>query len=195
MRARYPDVEGFADHEGVKIAYEVHGDGATTLVLVPPWAIVHSRVWKMQVPYLARHHRVVTYDPRGNGRSDRPVGAEAYRLEERAGDLLAVMDATGTERAVLVSLSLGASASVLVAAERPDRVQAQVLINPASPLSPFTTSRQPWLLTFDEDLDTEEGWAKDNAAYWQRDYRGFLEFFFAEMFPEPHSTKQIEDGI
>ena len=48
------------------------GEGEETLLLLPPWSIVHSRFWKAQVPYLARHFRVVTFDPRGNGRSDRP---------------------------------------------------------------------------------------------------------------------------
>ena len=42
---------------------------------------------------------------------------------------------------------------------------------------------------------TDEGWAKYNRHYWQRDYLGFLEFFFAQMFNEPHSTKQIEDCV
>ena len=44
-----------------------------------------------------------------------------------------------------------------------------------------------------EPLDTDEGWAKWNVHYWRRDYRGFLEFFFSQQLPEPHSTKQIED--
>ena len=44
-------------------------------------------------------------------------------------------------------------------------------------------------------LDTDEGWAKCNIHYWRRDYRGFLEFFFAQQLPEPHSTKQIEDCV
>ena len=48
---------------------------------------------------------------------------------------------------------------------------------------------------FDEELDTDEGWAKYNRYYWLRDYQGFLEFFFAESFAEPHSTKQIEDAV
>jgi pimeloyl-ACP methyl ester carboxylesterase len=47
----------------------------------------------------------------------------------------------------------------------------------------------------DEPLDTDEGWAKYNTYFWSRDYRAFLEFFFAKVFNEPHSTKQIEDCI
>ena len=49
--------------------------------------------------------------------------------------------------------------------------------------------------SFDEELDTDEGWAKYNRHYWLSDYRGFLEFFFAQVFTEPHSTKQIEDCV
>ena len=46
-----------------------------------------------------------------------------------------------------------------------------------------------------EPLDTDEGWAKWNVHYWRRDFRGFLEFFFSQQLPEPHSTKQIEDCV
>jgi hypothetical protein len=45
---------------------------------------------------------------------------------------------------------------------------------------------------FDEVLDTDEGWAKENRHYWRRDWRGYLEWFFSQCFTEPHSTKQIE---
>jgi pimeloyl-ACP methyl ester carboxylesterase len=48
---------------------------------------------------------------------------------------------------------------------------------------------------FEDELDDDEGWAKYNRHYWRRDYLGFLEFFFGEMFCEPHSTKQIEDCV
>jgi pimeloyl-ACP methyl ester carboxylesterase len=48
---------------------------------------------------------------------------------------------------------------------------------------------------FDAELDTDEGWATCNRHYWLRDWPGFAEFFFTEMFPEPHSTKQIEDTV
>ena len=73
MRARYPDDEGFVENNGVKIGYEVFGSGTPTLLLLPTWTIIHSRFWKLQVPYLARHFRVITFDGPGNGRSDRPL--------------------------------------------------------------------------------------------------------------------------
>ena len=72
MRAREPDLAGAVDNEGVSIHYEVFGSGPATVFLMPTFPIVDSRKWKAQVPYLARHFRVVTADPRGHGRSDRP---------------------------------------------------------------------------------------------------------------------------
>src|SRR6266536_3250745 len=107
MRARYPDADGYVERDGVKVFYEVFGQGEPTILLLPTWSIIHSRVWKMQVPYLARHYRVVTFDGRGNGRSDRPVTAAAYADDEFVADALAVMDATDTERAVIVGVSMG----------------------------------------------------------------------------------------
>jgi len=71
-RARYPDSEGFVERDGVRIFYEVYGQGEPIVLLLPTWSIVHSRHWKMQIPYLSRHARVVTFDGRGNGKSDRP---------------------------------------------------------------------------------------------------------------------------
>ena len=103
MRARDPDRDGYVERDGVKVAYEVFGDGhEPTIVLMPTWPIVHSRMWKAQVPYLARHHRVVTFDPRGNGRSDRPREPEAYTDDRYVADTIQVMDETGTDRAVLI---------------------------------------------------------------------------------------------
>ena len=94
---------------------------------------------------------------------------------------------------MIVSLSVGAQRALILAAEHPGRVTGAVFICPAVPFaSPLEDrTRYPW----DEVLDTDEGWAKDNRYYWRRDYRGFLEFFFSQMFTEPHSTKPIEDCI
>jgi pimeloyl-ACP methyl ester carboxylesterase/predicted glycosyltransferase len=190
-RARYPDSTGYVQRDGVRLYYEVYGSGEHTVLLLPTWSIIHSRHWKMQIPYLARHCRVVTFDGRGNGRSDRP--AAGYEESEFAADALAVMDATGTARATIVSLSVGAQRALILAAQHPDRVTGAVFICPAVPLaSPLEDrTRYPW----DEVLPTDEGWAKDNLYYWLRDYHGFLEFFFSQMFTEPHSTKPIEDCI
>ena len=80
------------------------GAGDPTIVFLPSTPIVHSRQWKAQVPFLSRHYRVVTFDGRGNGRSDRPTDPEAYHDDRIVGDIAAVMDATGTPRAVLVGL-------------------------------------------------------------------------------------------
>jgi pimeloyl-ACP methyl ester carboxylesterase/predicted glycosyltransferase len=189
-RARYPDESGFVERDGVRVHYEVYGSGEPTVFLLPTWSIIHSRHWKMQIPYLARHCRVLTFDGRGNGRSDRPESG--YDEREFAADALAVMDATATERAMIVSLSQGAQRALLLAAEHPDRVESAVFICPSVPLGEAPQERvYPW----DEELDTDEDWAKYNRHYWLKDYRGFLEFFFSRMFTEPHSTKPIEDCV
>jgi pimeloyl-ACP methyl ester carboxylesterase len=192
-RARYPDAEGYVERDGVRVFWERYGEGDPTVFLLPTWSIVHSRCWKAQIPYLARHFRVLTFDGRGNGRSDRPAAAEAYTEREFAADALAVLDATATERAALVSLSCGALWSTLLAAEHPDRVAGIVYLGPAVGLAPPHPERA--VHSFLEPLDTDEGWARYNQHYWLRDYRGFLEFFFSRCLTEPHSTKQREDCV
>jgi pimeloyl-ACP methyl ester carboxylesterase len=192
-RARYPDSEGYVERDGVRVFYEVYGDGEPTVFLLPTWSIFHSRHWKMQIPYLARHRRVVTFDGRGNGRSDRPQGAEQYSIRAFALDALAVLDATATERAVVIGVSCATLWGVLLAAEHPERVVGAAFIGPAVPLAPPLPERTVY--PFAEPLDADEGWAKYNIHHWLRDYRDFLEFFIGRCFTEPHSTKQIEDGI
>ena len=193
MRAREPDDHGFVERAGVRIHWESFGDGDVTVLLAPTWSIVPSRFWKMQVPHLARRYRVVSFDGRGSGLSDAPVGAEAYTHLEFAADLGAVLDATGVDRAVLVGLSCGTTWTIQYAADQPERVSGVVAICPAVPLTPGHAERR--IHPFDEPLDTGEGWAKYNRYYWQRDYRDFLQFFFEQMFHEPHSTKPIEDCV
>lgn len=189
-RARYPDNEGYVDRDGVRIHWELYGEGEQTVLLMPTWSIVHSRHWKMQIPYLARHARVLVFDGRGNGKSDRPETGYAER--EFAADALAVLDATGTARATVVSLSKGAQRSLLLAAEHPDRVDGAVFICPAVPLGDPPPGRT---FRYADELDAHEGWDKYNKWYWLSDYEDFLQFFFGQMFNEPHSTKPIEDCV
>jgi pimeloyl-ACP methyl ester carboxylesterase len=192
-RARYPDDEGYVERDGVHVFYEVYGTGRPTVLLLPTWSIVHSRHWRLQIPDLARQFQVITFDGRGTGRSDRPQGAEAYTIREFALDALAVLDATATERAVVAGFSCAALWGILLAAEHTERVASTVFIGPSVPLAPPHPERTVY--AFDELLGTDEGWAKYNMNYWLRDYAGFLEFFVGKWFPEPHSTKQMEDAI
>jgi len=193
-RARYPHQEGHVERDGVRVFYELYGSGEPTVLLLPTWSIIHSRQWKMQIPHLARHCRVLTFDGRGNGRSDRPAEAAAYDEREFGRDALAVMDATGTRSAVLVSFSLGAQRALVLAAEHPERVESAVFIGPAYPGGGEALPERA-IHAWEDELDDDSGWAKYNRHYWLRDYRGFLEFFFSRCFTEPHSTKPIEDCV
>jgi pimeloyl-ACP methyl ester carboxylesterase/predicted glycosyltransferase len=193
-RARYPDQEGYVARDGVRIFYEVYGEGEPTLLLLPTWSLFHSRHWKMQIPYLARHFRVVTFDGRGNGKSDRPLEPGAHAEREYAADALAVLDTTETERAIIAGFSMGAQRALILAAEHPDRVAGAVFIGPSYPGGGEPVPERAEY-DFEERYGTHEGWAKHNRHYWLSDYADWVEFFVGRIFTEPHSTKAIEDGI
>jgi len=191
-RALYPDADGVVEREGVRVYWERYGSGSPAYLLLPTWEALHSRTWKCQIPYLARYRTVITFDPRGNGRSDRPRDPALYARREYAGDAVAVLDAAGVDRALVVAwCDLGES--LILAAEHPDRVAGLFEIAPAVQLADMQP--EPVAYPFDEPLDTDEGWAKENRDYWLRDWRGYTEFFFGECFSEPHSTKPLEDAV
>ena len=134
MRASEPTAHGDVQRNGIRVGYEVHGSGEHTILLLPTWSIIHSRSWKMQVPWLARHARVITFDGRGNGNADRPLDPGAYTPGEFAADALAVLDATSTRAALVVSFSIGAPRALTLAAEHPDRVAGLAFIGPTLPI-------------------------------------------------------------
>jgi pimeloyl-ACP methyl ester carboxylesterase len=191
-RARYPDASGFAERAGGLVAWEAYGAGDPAIVFVPPWQIVHSRVWKAQIPDFARRHRVVSWDARGNGRSDRPTDPRAHTTRARAADLGAVMDSAGLESAVLVGLSSAGGPMLVFAAEHQDRVLGVVFVCPATRFGKPGPEADGG---FEEPLADDEGWNKENIHFWRRDYASYLEFFFGEAYPEPHSTKEREDAV
>ncbi len=70
LRARYPDESGYVERDGVRVHWESFGEGEPTVLLMPTWSLVHSRFWKNQVAYLARHSpRALLRRPR-----QRPLG-------------------------------------------------------------------------------------------------------------------------
>ncbi|MBR1124248.1 alpha/beta fold hydrolase [Bradyrhizobium lablabi] len=194
MRAKLPDSEGFVSRDGVKLAYEVYGNGADTILFIPPWSIVHSRIYKAQLPYFSERFRCIAYDGRGNGKSDRPEDVAAYTLDNYLADALAVMDALDVRQAILVGLSFGGLLASVLAAYHPERVKAAILVGTVTTIGPthrtrFTAS------SFVAEHDRYKGWDKFNRKYWLTDYPDFAEFFIRNICNEPHSTRQIEDGM
>lgn len=120
----------YARSGDVSIAYQVIGGGPRDLIFVP--GIISHVEFFHEVPGytefldgLGAFARVIVFDKRGNGLSDRVVGAPS--LEQRMDDIRAVMDAVGSERAALFGVSEGGPLSLLFAATHPDRVDAVVL--------------------------------------------------------------------
>ncbi len=114
----------FADSDGAKVYYEVHGEGPAVLFVHGSGG--HHAAWWQQVPYFTKQgYSVVTVDLRGFGRSTSEL--DEYDSLEFPGDILAVLDDAGINRAVMVGQSIGASAALKVAVAHPDRVAGVVL--------------------------------------------------------------------
>jgi pimeloyl-ACP methyl ester carboxylesterase len=187
--------EGFVVRDGVRVHYQVFGDGLRAILLLPTWSIVHSDFWAQQVPHLAERYTVITFDGRGNGGSDRPTDPAAYSDWEFAADALAVLDNVGVHEAAIASLSGGASSALILAAGSPERVAASVFIAPGLALTPPYPERAAANALFDEPQPSYDGWLKFNRHYWQEDWKGFLEFFSAKCFSEPDSEEQIRHWV
>jgi pimeloyl-ACP methyl ester carboxylesterase len=194
MRAKLPNGDGLVTRDGVKLAYEIYGDAPDTMLFIPPWSIVHSRIYKAQLPYFSERFRCITYDGRGNGKSDRPEDIAAYTLDNYLADALAVMDALDVGQAILVGLSFGGLLASVLAAYHPERVRAAILAGTITTIGPPQYARFD-AAHFTAKRDSYEGWDKFNGGYWLKNYPDFAEFFIRNLCNEPHSTKQIEDGI
>ncbi|HEX7263760.1 MAG TPA: alpha/beta fold hydrolase [Candidatus Dormibacteraeota bacterium] len=198
MRARLADQSGYATRrDGLRLYYEVFGEGPKTIVLMPCYPISHSRMWKGQIHYLARHFRLIAYDGIGNGLSDHPDPKTLFSASNYANDCLTVMDASDTRSAILVGLCAdGVWPAIQLAASDPGRVLGIVAFAPGVPrLTPPRPERAAAVAAYDQELASYEGWFKQNRHYIEKNFRDFMEFFFGEMYPEPHSTKQIEDTV
>jgi pimeloyl-ACP methyl ester carboxylesterase/predicted glycosyltransferase len=176
-----PAREGFVERDGVKCWFAVWGSEGPWLAFAPIFQIAHTQLLKAAVPYLSRHFRVVTLDGRGNGRSDRPAGQDAYTFDHYYRDFIAVLDAAGADRAAVVGISATAMTALRLAAEVPARVSHVIVAGG------YAQSR----------LDDEKAEARARAASerMQRDWPGHLDAFFRMCFTEPHSTKPFEDGV
>jgi len=121
----------YARSGNLHIAYQVVGDGPFDLLYVPGWVSHVELAWEepTQARYLERlasFSRLILFDKRGTGLSDRVPDNQLPTLDERIDDLRAVMDAAGSERAALHGFSEGGNMSALFAATHPERTRALV---------------------------------------------------------------------
>ena len=152
----------YAHSDKLSIAYQVVGDGPVDLVVVPGWISNIEVFW--EDPHVARFFeklaafsRLILFDKRGTGLSDRSV--EAATMEERMDDVRAVLDAAGSKQAALLGISEGGPLSILFAATYPDRTAALITIGSyarrlRAPDYPYFTNR-------DEALKAIEAAAAD----------------------------------
>jgi len=176
-----PSHDGYVERNGVKSWYAVYGESGPWIAFAPTFQVAHSQLLKATVPYLAEHFRVVTMDGRGNGRSDRPQGQDAYSFEHYYQDFLAVLDAAGAERLAVVGISATAMTALRFAAEHPERASHVIVAGG------FAEAR------LDDPKAAER--ARKESEFTRNDFASYLEWFFSICFTEPHSTKPIEDGV
>jgi pimeloyl-ACP methyl ester carboxylesterase len=199
-----PRAEGSVRCDGQRLAWQEFGAGENVVLLLPTWSIVHSDFWRHQVPVLAAHHRVITYDGLGNGASDRPEDARFYGDLTFGEHAVAVLDACAVREAAVMGVSQGGAWALALAARHPERVRAAAFIAPNVPLADGHPDRDAAEATFedvvfsdadrssDADWSSFNGWAKWNRHYWLDHYPDFLRFFFAHCFTEPDSQPEID---
>jgi class 3 adenylate cyclase len=138
----------YARNDDVHLAYQVWGRGQHDLVLIPGFVSHLEVIWSHPAPAhflerLGSFARVISFDRRGTGLSDPVTVTEAPDLDTRMRDIAAVMDAAGSERAVLVGLSEGGPAAVLFGATHPERSEGLVLYG--SMARSTHSDDHPWL--------------------------------------------------
>lgn len=108
---------------GIEIYFEVHGEGPPLLLIMGLGA--NATAWWKQVPAFSEHYRVIAFDNRGAGRSEKPVGA--YSIAQMADDAAALMDALEVPSSHVFGMSLGGMIAQEYALRHPQRVQSLVL--------------------------------------------------------------------
>jgi pimeloyl-ACP methyl ester carboxylesterase len=115
------------DRDGVAIHYDIEGDGP--VLLLSHGYSATGAMWRGQVEALKDRFRVITWDMRGHGGSDYPDDPALYSEALTVGDMAALLDAAGAERAVLGGLSLGGYMSLAFNLTYSDRVRALLIID------------------------------------------------------------------
>ena len=171
----------YAENNGVKIWYEIHGQGEPTLIMVPGFQIVHSDSYeRYYVSFLSRHMRVVTMDLRGSGKSDGPEGG--YDLESWTEDIHAVVEDAGLDGFAMAGSSCGVSICINYCANHPANVSHLILINGFA--SMVRTESYP------QGMPEKE--LKGVLRFWHDQPQDMLKGFIELIFPEKYALRGKE---
>ena len=155
--------------DGTRIHYEVTGKSGATPVLMIQGLGASKNAWNLQRIAMATRFRIISFDNRGAGRSDKPT--EPFTLEQMADDALAVLDAAGIETAHVVGASMGGVISQIVAVKFPHRVRSLTLVCTACRNHPWRQELlQSWAKTAADKGMIEVG---KEAAQWVMSPRSF----------------------
>ena len=155
--------------DGTRIHYEVTGRIGRTPVLMIQGLGASKNAWNLQRIAMATRFRIISFDNRGAGRSDKPT--EPFTLEQMADDAIAVLDAAGIETAHIVGASMGGVISQIVAVKYPQRVRSLTLVCTACRNHPWRQELlQSWAKTAEEKGMIEVG---KEAAQWVMSPRSF----------------------
>lgn len=155
--------------DGTRIHYEVTGKPGATPVLMIQGLGASKNAWNLQRIAMATRFRIISFDNRGAGRSDKPT--VPFTLEQMAEDAIAVLDAAGIETAHVVGASMGGVISQIVAVKHPHRVRSLTLVCTACRNHPWRQELlQSWAKTAEEKGMIEVG---KEAAQWVMSPRSF----------------------
>ena len=143
------------DREGVKIYYEVHGEGPA--ILLSHGYSSTSEMWRGQIEILSRSHRIIIWDMRGHGRTDYPDNPSEYSEDKTVADMTAILEAVGADQAIVGGLSLGGYMTLAFNLAHPERVRALLLID-TGPGFKSDEARERWnkhALNIGQRLETE----------------------------------------
>jgi len=155
--------------DGTRIHYEVTGKPGATPILMIQGLGASKNAWNLQRIAMATRFRIISFDNRGAGRSDKPT--VPFTLEQMAEDAIAVLDAAGIETAHVVGASMGGVISQIVAVKHPHRVRSLTLVCTACRNHPWRQELlQSWAKTAEEKGMIEVG---KEAAQWVMSPRSF----------------------
>ncbi len=201
-----PEIGSTIDVDGVATNYHDVGHGSPVLLIhgsgpgVSAWAN-----WRLTIPALAEHHRVIAPDIAGFGYTERPDGAE-YNAETWLAHLVGLLDALGLDKVSVVGNSFGGALAMRLACRHPERVDRLVLMGSVGVLFPITPGLDavwgytPSVAAMRELLDVfafDPKYATDELAElrYRASTRPGVHEAYASMFPEPRQRKVVEMAV